>query len=173
MFIIIRILGMIGLALGLLAFLFRHHKQIVMCKMFSVLSFSLQYFLIGPSAYTAALLDLFSAIRNFFFYRLVEKGKSTTPIMIISAAVMATLGIVSWAGPITLLATIPKIMTSVSYGLKNERLLRLITLPSCLAWIAYNLIVKNYEAAIGDFINFSTIIYAIIKYDIIEKREKA
>ena len=84
---------------------------------------------------------------------------------------MAILGVVSWAGPITLLATIPKVMTSISYGMKNERLLRLITLPTCLGWIAYNIIVGSYEAAMGDFITFLTIIFAIIKYDIIDAKK--
>ena len=171
LYAIIRIFGFLGLAFSIASFLFRRHKQIVMCKMFSTLSFAIQYLFIGPGAYTAAFLDLVSSVRNFLYYKFVEKNKSTTPLIIIFATFMALVGVFTWAGPITLLATIPKVMTSISYAMKKEWLLRIITMPTCICWIAYNLIVGSYEAALGDFITFLTIVYAIIKYDIIEKKK--
>lgn len=53
--LIIRALGICGLATSVLSFQFKRHKRIVLCKMLSELLFSVQYFLMG--AYTGCLLD--------------------------------------------------------------------------------------------------------------------
>ena len=167
-----RIFGILGLILSVIPFQFKKHKHIVLCKMASSLAFSTQYFLLGPTAYTGAWLDLVSALRNFLFYKFVEKKISTLPLIIFFSGVVLFLGIGSWAGAVTLLALIPKLLTSVSYGMRNEKLLRLITLPSCIFWIAYNCIVGSYEAAFSDLLTFVSILVAIYRYDILPKRQQ-
>lgn len=164
--ILIRILGLTGIVLSVIPFQFKKHKHIVICKMFSCLSFSIQYFLIGPAAHTGAWMDLVSTLRNFLYYKFVDKKISTTPVIIFFLALIIGLSIWSWAGWVTLLALIPKILTTVSYGMKNERTLRLITLPSCLFWVGYNCIVGGYEAAVSDLLSLASILIAIYKFDI-------
>ncbi len=166
----IRVLGVLGLILSIIPFQFKKHKHIVLCKMGSSLVFSAQYFLLGPGAYTGAWMDLISALRNYLFYKFVDKKISTLPIILLFLALVLGLGIYSWAGWVTLLALIPKVLTTISYGMKNERLLRLITLPSCLFWTAYNCIVGSYEAAFSDLLTFVSIIIAIYRYDIRKKQ---
>ncbi len=168
--ILIRIFGILGLVLSVIPFQFKRHKHIVLCKMASSLSFATQYFLIGPVAYTGAWMDLISALRNYLFYKFVDKKISTLPVILIFSAMVLFLGITTWAGWVSLLAIIPKILTTVSYGMKNERILRLITFPSCLFWVGYNCIVGNWEAAIGDTLTFVSILIAIYKYDIRDVR---
>lgn len=168
--ILVRIFGLLGLILSAIPFQFKKHKQIVLCKMVSCLMFSSQYFLIGPVAYTGAWMDLISAFRNFLFYKFVDKKLPTLPIILVFSALVLWLGINSWEGWISLLAIIPKILTTISYGMKNERILRAITLPSCLFWVAYNCIVGSYEAAVGDLLTFASIIIAIYKFDIRDVR---
>jgi len=138
--------------------------------MASSLSFATQYFLIGPVAYTGAWMDLISALRNYLFYKFVDKKISTLPVILIFSAMVLFLGITTWAGWVSLLAIIPKILTTVSYGMSNERILRAITLPSCLFWVAYNCIVGSYEAAAGDLLTLASIIIAIYKFDIRDAR---
>ena len=84
MYLSVQLIGFIGLALGVLAFQFKQHRHIVLCKMASELVFSLQYLLLG--AWTAALLDFTSATRNFLFCSLVRKGRSTKPLIYVFAA---------------------------------------------------------------------------------------
>ena len=172
MHILVRVFGILGLILSVIPFQFRKHKHIVLCKMASCLSFSTQYFMLGPVAYTGAWMDLISAFRNFLFYKFVDKKLPTLPIILIFSALVLWLGISSWEGMISLLAIIPKILTTVSYGMKNERILRLITLPSCLFWVAYNCIVGTYEAAVSDLLTFTSIIIAIYKFDFRERKRE-
>ena len=49
--------------------------------------------------------------------------------------------------------------------MKNEKWLRLITLPSCILWIIYNLFVGSWAAALTDAITLVSILLAIYKFD--------
>ena len=161
---VIRFFGIVGLILCVIPFQFKKHKHIVLCKMFSELSFAFQYILMG--AYTGALVDLISGFRNFLFCKFVEKGRSTIPVIIIFSTVVVLIGAFTWNGVLSIFPVMAKVLTTVSYGMKNEKVLRIITLPSCNFWIIYNFSVGGWEALIGDFLAFCSIIIAIYKFDI-------
>ena len=167
--LLIRILGILALILCVIPFQFKKHKHIVLCKMASELLFAAQYFLLGPAAYTGACLDLISGGRNFLFYKLVEKNKSTTPVILLFSGFMLVLGAVTWSGWLSLLPVCAKLLSTVSYGMKNERLLRFITLPSCILWIIFNITVGGWEAMISDALSLISILIAIWKFDIRDK----
>ena len=156
--------GALGLVLSIIAFQFKKHKQIVLLKMSSELAFSFQYILLG--AWTGAVLDFISVIRNFLFYRFVKKGISTTPVILIFGAFVVATGFFTYDGIISLLPIGSKILTTVSYGMKKEKWLRLITLPSCILWIIYNVFVGSYAGALTDGITLASILLAIYKFDI-------
>ncbi len=164
--ILVRALGIIALILCIIPFQFKKHKHIVLCKMAAEILFAVQYFLIGPAAYTAAWLDLVSGGRNFLFYKLVQKKRSTLPVIIAFSALMIALGVYSWIGWLSLLPMLAKVISTVSYGMKNERLLRFITLPSCILWVIYNITVGGWEAMIGDILSLISILIAIYKFDV-------
>ena len=168
--ILIRLLGIYGLILCVIPFQFKKHKQIVLFKMTSELLFSAQYFLMG--AYTGAVLDLISGLRNFLFYKFVEKKRSTTPIIVAFGLLVLVLGILSWTSWLSLLPIGAKLLTTISYGMKKERLLRFITLPSCLLWLSYNALVGAWEAMIGDSLALISILIAIYKFDILQKAQE-
>lgn len=168
--ILIRLLGICGLILCAISFQFKKHKKIVLCKMTSEFLFSAQYFLMG--AYTGAVLDLISGLRNFLFYKFVEKKRSTTPIIVAFGLLVLVLGILSCDGWMSLLPIGAKLLTTISYGMKKERLLRFITLPSCLLWLSYNALVGAWEAMIGDSLALISILVAIYKFDILQKAQE-
>lgn len=162
--IFIRFFGILGLALSIISFQFKKHKSIMIVKTCSELSFAVQYILLG--AWTGALLDGISMFRNFLFAKFVEKKRSTLPVIIGFSVLLIVLGIGSWAGPITLLPICAKIVSTVSYGMKRERLLRFIAIPSCIMWVIYNAFVGSWEAVISDSLTFFSILIAIYKFDI-------
>ena len=160
----IQLLGFIGLFLSIVAFQFKKHRGIVFCKMSSELIFSLQYVLLG--AWTAAVLDFISVIRNLLFLRLVKKKVSTTPVIVVFGIFVVITGITTYDGLLSLLPIVAKLLTTVSYGMKNEKLLRIITVPSCLFWAFYNYQVGSYGGAIADLITLVSLLIAMYKYDI-------
>lgn len=160
----VQLIGFLGLAAGVLAFQFKKHNHIVLCKMTSELIFSMQYLLLG--AWTAALLDFTSATRNLLFCAMVKKGRSTKPLIYIFGAFVVIVGIFTFDGVTSLLLIAAKLLTTISYGMKNERLLRYITLPSCVFWSIYNLYVGSLGGAIGDILNLISLLVAVCKFDL-------
>ncbi len=170
MWILVRVLGIAGLITSIIPFQFKRHKHIVLCKMLSTFCFATQYFALG--AYTAAWMDLVSSLRNYLFYWSVDRKKSTVPVMIAFSLLLCTITATTWAGPLSLIPLLAKVISTVSYGMKNERLLRFITLPSCILWVFYNCTVGGYEAAAGDMLTFISVIIAIYKFDIRKPKEE-
>jgi len=166
---LIQCIGFLGLALSISAYQFKKHRNIVLCKMASELVFAIQYIFLG--AWTAAILDGISVIRNLLYTGLVKRGRSTLPIIIGFSLFVIGTGIATFAGPISLLPIGAKLLTTVSYGMKNERLLRFITLPSCIMWSIYNLQVGSLGGALGDGLALTSLLIAVYKFDI--RKEKA
>ena len=166
---LIQLIGFVGLATSILAFQFKKHRGIVLCKMSSELIFALQYILLG--AWTAAVLDGISVIRNTLYTNFVKRGRSTTPVIIGFGLFVVITGIVTFDGWLSLLPIAAKLLTTISYGMKNEKLLRFITLPSCIMWSIYNLQVGSLGGALGDTLTLVSLLIGIYKFDI--KKEKA
>lgn len=166
---LIQLIGFAGLATSIAAFQFKKHRSIVLCKMASELIFALQYILLG--AWTAAVLDGISVIRNTLYTNFVKRGRSTTPIVVGFCLFVVATGIVTFDGSLSLLPIAAKLLTTISYGMKKEKLLRFITLPSCIMWTIYNLQVGSLGGALGDTLTLISLLIGIYKYDI--KKEKA
>ena len=79
--IIIQAIGFLALASSLISFQFKKHGQIMFFRTASELIFAVQYILLG--AWTAAIMDGISVIRNTLYTQLVKKNRSTTPVIII------------------------------------------------------------------------------------------
>lgn len=160
---IIQLIGFLGLAISIIAFQFKKHRGIVLCKATSELVFALQYILLG--AWTAAVLDFFSVVRNFLFYRFVKKGRSTLPVIIVFGIFVIMTGFFTYDGFVSLLPIGSKLLTTISYGIKKEKWLRIITLPSCILWIIYNLYVNSIAGVLTDSMTLISLLIAMYKFD--------
>ena len=50
--------------------------------------------------------------------------------------------------------------------MKNEKLLRIITLPSCVFWIIYNVTVGSIAGVLTDSLALVSLLIAMYKFDI-------
>lgn len=166
---LIQLIGFVGLATSIATFQFKKHRSIVLCKMSSELIFALQYILLG--AWTAAILDGISVVRNTLYTTFVKRGWSTAPVIIGFGLFVIATGVATFDGWLSLLPIAAKLLTTISYGMKNEKLLRFITLPSCIMWSIYNLQVGSLGGALGDTLALISLLIGIYKFDI--KKEKA
>ena len=162
--IIIQGIGFLALASSLVSFQFKKHRQIMLFRTASELIFALQYILMGE--WSGAAMDGISVIRNTLYTQLVKKNRSTTPVIIGFCIFVVIIGIVTFKGIISLLPIISKLLTTISYGMKNERWLRLITLPSCIFWIIYNVYVGSAAGILADSMTLISLMIAVYKFDI-------
>ena len=160
--------GLLGALFNLIAYQLNEHKKIMIFTTLNALSFTLQYFLLG--AYTGMLINGIAIVRNILFAYLVAKKKNTLPATVIFSVLMIISGAVTWAGPISLLPVLGKTTETVSFSMKNAKLVRVIAFPSMLCWLTYNCITGSIGGAISDLMAITAITIGAIK-DV--KREKA
>lgn len=163
--IFIRAVGIIGFVLGVAAFQSNKHKTIVVTKMGSEAAFTVQYFLLG--APTGSIMNLIGVIRNFIFYKLVEKDKSTTVARWIFLSIYVLSAIITWEGPTSLLPLVGKLCSTVAYSIDNPRYIRLINIPTLIMWVIYNISFGAWEALLTDSISLISVLIAIGRFDLV------
>ena len=163
--IFIRAMGIIGLIIGVAAFQSNKHKGIVMAKLGSEAAFTIQYYLLD--APTGAIMNLVGVMRNYIFYKLVEKGKSTKIAMWIFCVVYVASAIITWEGPESLLPLVGKLCSTVAYSMKNTRFIRIINIPTLTMWIVYNITCSAWEALAADTISLVSVLIAMGRFDIV------
>lgn len=161
---VIQGIGVVGMLFGILSFQFKRHKDIVLLKMASELVFVIQYFMLG--AWTAAAMNLISGVRNYAFYKLVKKHISTVPVIILFCIIVLITGYFTFEDSTSLIPICSKILTTVSYGIKNEKWLRRITVPSCAMWIIYNILIGSIAGIMTDTFALVSLLVAMYKFDI-------
>lgn len=167
----IQIIGIVGAVLGIVSYQSNKHRIIMILKTASEAVFALQFVLLG--AYTGVALNILGSIRNITFAYLVKKNKSTKPwIVVFSLAVIAA-GVLTWAGPISLLAITGKLATTLAHGMKNASKVRFLTLPSCICWGVYDALSKSYAGIATEIFSVCSIIIAEIRIRLNVKKQKS
>ena len=92
------------------------------------------------------------------------------PVIIGFGLFVVATGIATFDRWLSLLPIGAKLLTTISYGMKNERLLRFITLPSCILWSIYNLYVGSIGGALGDMMTLVSLLIAVYKFDLRKKK---
>ncbi len=166
--VFVQAIGFIGIALNIWAVQYNKHWQVILLKTLGSLMFVIQYLLLG--AFTGAAMDVIGIIRNVTFILLVRKGKSTTVGIVIFSIVTVALGVLSWEGYISILAIFAKTVTTVAYGIKNARVIRMCNIPSSSCWLVYNFISFSLAGVFNEIFVLSSIAVAEFRY--IRKNKK-
>ena len=161
--IITQAVGGLGLIFGILAYQSNRHKKILLTKSASEFFFGIQYFMLG--AYSGALVSVIGVIRNFTLSRSKLKGKKQLAATVFFLLLLAGACLLSWSGPISLLAILGKAFTTVSYSMKNTRYLRYFTIPSCIVWLTYNVLTHSIAGVVYEAFGMLSIIVACIRFD--------
>ena len=160
--ICVQFIGFIGAAFGFIAYQNNNHKKIMLFKTASELTFALQFVLLR--AYTGVAMNLIGCARNLVFADRVKKGKSTAAGIAVFSLMMAAAGALTWVGPVSLLAILGKIASTLAYGMKRPKLVRLLTLPSSALWIVYDAICLSAAGVLTEVFTVASITIAEIRF---------
>jgi len=117
-------------------------------------------------------MNFIGCVRNFIYAKNVEKGRSTLPWIIFFCIIMVAVGILTWASPISLIPLVAKILSTIAYGIKNTRAVRLLTLPTSLGWLVYDAVVDSDAGVINEIFTSTSILIAIVRFDILKREKK-
>lgn len=168
--IIVQAIGFIGIGLNIWAVQFNKHWQIVLLKTLGSIAFVTQYILL--KAWTGAAMDGIGIVRNLLFIFLVRKEKPTFIWTIIFSVFTVVAGAFTWEGIISILAIIAKLLSTVSYGINNSHMIRMINLPSSGCWLVYNALHFSLAGLLNEVFVITSIIIAEIRLYYKNKKEK-
>lgn len=168
--IIIQLIGVVAMAANFLSFQFKKHKNIMLFRTLNESLFILQYFLLG--ALTGATLNFVGCIRNIVFARQVEKGKSTRLSGLIFCIIFVLFGIFTFDGFKSIMMMLAKVLSTVAYGNKNTTVIRTVSFLTHITYLIYNLCVFSIAGAVSDGIVLVSLIFGILRFDIIPRFKK-
>lgn len=163
----IQAIGFAGTILIAIGMQQKTYNRIMFCKIANEFFGGIQYLLLG--GYTGMILNLTSCLTNGVYWYRIKNKKSTLVFQIIFGIMFVVLGSVSWHGYVSILAISAKVISTISLGISNTRVIRIMNLISTPCWLFYNIFVGSIAGVVSDLIVLSSVIIAVIRIDIIKK----
>ncbi len=171
--LIAQIIGFCGAGANFLSFQQNKRSRIIGFQIGAALLFIIHYILLGiaqvDGAYSGAALNFIALCRSVVFINNHKKW-AKSPLWLVFFVIVSTIaGILTWEAWYSFLPSVAMILTTISYWLKSETKIRLVTFPSSPCWLVYNIIVGSVAGIVTECIVMSSLIIAIIRYDILKK----
>ena len=124
--------------------------------------YAVQYIILG--AFSAAYMDAAAIIRNLIFYK-YDETKTKIPIIlpIIICIAIVFIGYINYDGIISIIPIVIALAYTISASFKNPRVYKIVFGICALGWLYYNFKCKAYVCLIGNFMEFSSTLVALIR----------
>lgn len=168
--VFVQAVGVVGMVFGVLSYQCNTHKKIMIFKTVTEFSFAVQFFLLGK--YTGVAMNVIGCVRNIVFAVVIAKKKSPLPGIIVFAVLTITAGALTWAGAISLLAIIGKTLTNFSFSISNPKHVRLLTIPSGVCWLIYDILGNSIAGAVLEVLGLISIAVGYFRYDFKNRKKE-
>lgn len=154
--------GIAGIVMAILAFQSNKHGRIMVYKTACETFFGIQFLLLG--AFTGVAMNFIGSVRNLAFAHLVKKNKSTLPYIVLFSVILVAATALTWHGPISLLAMIGKISSTLAFGMKSTAKVRIFNLPSCFLWAIYDFMTGSLAGVCTEALSVASIAVAQFRF---------
>jgi hypothetical protein len=170
--LVAQLVGFGGLTLAIIAFQINNRKKLILLHMAAATIFTLHFFMLG--AFTGASLNAINIARNYIFAKKYDYKWARSPWVLATFITLFVIaGALTWDGWYSVLPVIGMVAGSVAFWMKNTTTIRFLALIAPPCWFAYNFIVGSIPGMIAEILIFSSIVAAIIRYDILKHKHIA
>lgn len=166
--ILVQGIGFVGVVATLAAYQCRQYKWIIGLRTLNELAFTVQYLFLG--AWTGAAVGVLGCVRNGIFLRLNRQGKSTKLWRVVFCVIFVAASLLTWSGFKSILTSVAKVASTISYGSPNPRLIRLVTLCSSACWLLYNFYVASAAGVLGEVVTLTSVLIGIVRFDLLGQK---
>ncbi len=163
-----QVVGFIAMAIIVISYQQKTHKNILVFQMVSGLLFTAHYILIG--AYTGAIMNLVGAFRSLVYSNRNKKWASSIIWPILFSIGFLISGILTWENAFSVLPLIAMLMSSVVLWIEKPKINRIFSLPTSTCWLIYNIKTDSLAGIATEVFILTSIVIGIIRLDI--KKEK-
>lgn len=165
--IIAQAVGFVGAVVNGISFQQKTRKRMISVQMWATASFIIHYILLG--AFTGAALNGITLVRSFVFLNNDKKWARSRAWLYLFIIISIVSSLLTWVDWYSFLPAAAMVLSTISFWLKSEKAIRLVTFPSSPCWLAYNLISGSVAGVITECVVMTSIITAIIRYDVLKK----
>ena len=165
--IIANVIGVIATTTFLLSYQQKKRMHIIIWNATARILFVFQYLMLG--AYAGAVLDIVSAAVAALAGKKDHPrvAKHLVPLLILCNLALVGTGvatIIIQKEPLGILALVGVLLHTDALWLRDERVIRRISLCGSPCWFAYNLLSGAFGSAVGDLLSICSILLAMFKY---------
>lgn len=164
-----QIIGFIAMAIIVISYQQKTHKNILVFQMVSGLLFTAHYVLIG--AYTGAVMNLVGAFRSLVYSNRNKKWASSVIWPVLFSIGFLISGILTWENVFSVLPLIAMLMSSIVLWIEQPKINRILSIPTSSCWLIYNIKTESIAGTATEIFVLASIIIGILRLDI--KKEKS
>lgn len=158
-----QLLGVLGFIFSVISFQQNTQKRIVFMQFLANVSFAIHFYMIG--AYTGSILNSIAIIRSFVYCFKDKKWASSNIWIVIFSVAFVVAGIYTWEGPLSILPMVAMVLSSISFGIKNPKLVRRIYFPCSPMWLIYNIAGGSIGGVMTESFAMISIIIGMLRFD--------
>ena len=159
----VQALGFVALALQVLSMQAKSYKTMICMTVTSEILFGVQLIFLG--AYTGAATNVMAGATNTIYYFCNKSGKKTTVLQFCFSGLFVAVGILTWAGPISLLVIMAKVISTVAHGINKPKFIRISRLISMPMWVVYDGLAGSIGGVINDLLVIASSIIGLVRHD--------
>lgn len=161
-FLLVQGIGILVPILNAIAFQCRSHTKLMCFRTCNEALSGMQYLLLG--AYTGAFLNFASIVRNLLFAFQIKKEKSTRLTQLFFCLLFTASAAYTFAGLTSLVALVGKLLSTIAFGMKNQKHMRYITLVMSACWIFYNSVFFSLGGLIAEAMTVTSTLISLWRF---------
>ncbi|MFA6730663.1 MAG: YgjV family protein [Eubacteriales bacterium] len=168
-------IGFFGTAVMFISYQMPKKSKILLFQILAAAAFSLHFALLAgySGSYTGMVMNIIALARCVLFYfenKPFFKPKTFTALILTAIFIV---GGVTYKNIFSIFPILGMTISTLCLNIKKEKWFRIFNLPGSPLWMTYNIYSRSFPGILGEIINMSSLIIAIIRYDIIgERRNK-
>ncbi len=162
--ILIQGIGFLGLFCFLISYQMKSNKTLFLFQLIGSALFCTQFFLMG--ALSGCLSLLLNMIRNALLYKQdVLQWAQSKWVATLLCFLFAVVLLVTWAGPISMLAFVASVVSTIGYWTNNARTIRLSNLLCASpCWMTYDILVGSWGGVFSEGLTILSILLSIYRF---------
>ena len=177
LYIVAQLIGFVAMFFSLISFQAKSRGGIIALQILSNSILVVQYFLLGYSTgemyYSAVVANFIGLFRNAI-YSMRGKWRISRSRIVPAVAIVLFIvsGVFTYKTPFDILPIFSMCVSSVAFFMREERLIRYLSVLVILPWVIYSIYAGNIASIISDSLNLISVIIAILRFDIIRRVPK-
>lgn len=168
--VFIQCFGFLGTACVVIGMQCKSYNKILLAKCSNSLFAGTQYLLFGR--YDSMLVSFVAIAANVIYFGLNKKKKSAVPFQILFGVLFVFIVLWQWKDWTSIFVLMAKVLSTVSLGFRNTKIIRILNLISTPCWLAYNLSIPSIAGICSDLLMLTSLIIALIRIDVIGARKE-